>query len=62
MIAWAGLEMYRVGWETDFTALPIRKWSLDDDIYVEGEGDSVNNNSTGGVLSAAHWKRRARDM
>lgn len=58
MIAWAGLEMYRAGWETDIKALPIRKWSLDNDIHVQGEEAAANEHGTGGVLGAAHWKKR----
>lgn len=55
MIAWAGLEMFRAGWETDVRALPIRKWSLDNDVHVE---EAANGHGTGGILGAAHWKRR----
>lgn len=58
MIAWAGLEMYRAGWETDMMALPIRKWSLDNNVHVTVEGDIANKHSPGGVLGATHWKKR----
>lgn len=56
MIAWTGLEMYRAGWETDMMALPIRKWSLDNNVHIAVEENAVN--STGGVLGASHWKKR----
>lgn len=57
MIAWAGLEMYRAGWETDMMALPLRKWSLDNNVQVTvKEEDAVDG--TGGVLGASHWKKR----
>ncbi|OAA66747.1 Peptidase M22, glycoprotease [Niveomyces insectorum RCEF 264] len=29
MIAWAGMELYEAGWQTDLGVLPLRKWSLD---------------------------------
>lgn len=58
MIAWTGLEMYRAGWETDIMALPIRKWSLDNNVHITVEDNAVN--STGGVLGASHWKKRDR--
>lgn len=54
MIAWAGLEMYRAGWETDMMALPLRKWSLDNDIQTT----VVEGAANGGVLGALHWKKR----
>jgi N6-L-threonylcarbamoyladenine synthase len=29
MIAWAGIEMFNVGYTTSFTARAVRKWPLD---------------------------------
>ncbi len=31
MIAWAGMEMYRAGWHTDLSVMPIPRWPLDPD-------------------------------
>jgi tRNA A37 threonylcarbamoyltransferase TsaD len=31
MIAWAGMEMYRAGWHTDLSVMPITRWPLDPD-------------------------------
>lgn len=57
MIAWAGLEMYRAGWETDMMALPLRKWSLDNNVQATVEEEDAAD-GTGGVLGALHWKKR----
>lgn len=39
-------------------ALPMRKWSLDNNVHATVGGDVVNEHGTGGVLGVAHWKRR----
>lgn len=57
MIAWAGLEMYRDGWETDNSTTAVRKWSLDDDVYVQKE-EAGDEYGVGGVLGIRGWKRR----
>ena len=46
MIAWAGMEMWDAGWETDLSATAVRKWSLD-----PGSED-------GGILGLPAWVRR----
>lgn len=46
MIAWAGVEMWAAGWESELSVLAVRKWSLD----PETEG--------GGILGADGWVRR----
>ncbi|KAI9741026.1 MAG: hypothetical protein M1834_002737 [Cirrosporium novae-zelandiae] len=48
MIAWAGLEMFEQGWESDLGCRALRKWSVD-----PGEGD-------GGVLGVGGWVRRKK--
>ncbi|KAL9098471.1 MAG: hypothetical protein Q9163_005870 [Psora crenata] len=45
MIAWAGIEMYENGWQTDLTCTALRKWSIDADA------------EDGGILGAAGWKK-----
>ncbi|KAH0612663.1 uncharacterized protein H6S33_009043 [Morchella sextelata] len=57
MIAWAGLELYRAGWQTGLSALPLKKWSMDDDVYIEGEEDNAEH-GVGGVLGAQQWIKR----
>ncbi|KAI5844943.1 Spc98 family-domain-containing protein, partial [Morchella snyderi] len=58
MIAWAGLELYRAGWQTGLSALPLKKWSMDDGVYIEGEEDKAEH-GVGGVLGAQQWIKRA---
>ena len=61
MIAWAGLEMYRDGWETENSATPVRKWSLDDKVHYESnevDGETGDRNGPGGILGISGWKRR----
>ena len=58
MVAWAGLEIYRTGWRSGLEIMPIRKWSLDDDVPVDEEegGDG------GGVLGVKGWVRLENDQ
>ena len=44
MIAWAGMEMFEAGWETDLSCKALRKWSVDP------------NALDGGILGANGWK------
>lgn len=53
MVAWAGVEMFREGWRSGLEVMPIRKWSLDDDVPVEGE----ERGKGGGVLGVLGWVR-----
>lgn len=46
MIAWAGMEMFEAGWESELECLALRKWSLDPEA-----GD-------GGILGTGDWRRR----
>ena len=46
MIAWAGMEMYEAGWETELSVQARRKWSID------------VNAEDGGILGAEGWRRR----
>ena len=46
MIAWAGMEMYEAGWESDLGIQAVRKWSIDP--HAED----------GGILGLDGWKRR----
>jgi len=55
MIAWAALEMYAEGYETDLSVMPIRRWSMDDNDPVEIEGE--REEGKGGVLGARGWTR-----
>ncbi|PFH58659.1 hypothetical protein XA68_13405 [Ophiocordyceps unilateralis] len=45
MIAWAADEMYRAGWETELSALPVPRWPLDPEA---GEG----------IMGVDGWLRR----
>lgn len=45
MIAWAGMEMFEAGWETDESVLAINKWPMDPAL---GHG----------IMGAPGWKRR----
>ena len=47
MIAWAGVEMWEAGWESDLGCLPLKKWGLDE------------SGHDGGVLGVSGWRRRA---
>jgi N6-L-threonylcarbamoyladenine synthase len=60
MIAWAGLEMFRAGWETDLNVHPIRKWSLDKNTTEEAqdEEEKTNDEKHGGVLGVDGWRQR----
>ncbi|CAK7222668.1 Mitochondrial tRNAs modification protein [Sporothrix curviconia] len=46
MIAWAGMEMYEAGWQTDLSIRPIRKWSMDADA------------DDGGILGPDGWLKK----
>jgi N6-L-threonylcarbamoyladenine synthase len=46
MIAWAGMELFEAGWETDLSVLAMRKWPVD----PESEG--------GGIMGANGWIQR----
>ena len=46
MIAWAGVEMWRAGWESEVSVKALRKWSLDPKA------------EDGGILGVEGWKRR----
>ena len=46
MIAWAGMEMYDVGYESDMSIRPLRKWSMD------------SAAEDGGILGVGGWKPR----
>ncbi|KAG0134495.1 glycoprotease family-domain-containing protein [Tuber indicum] len=61
MIAWAGLEMYRAGFTSAPTAIPVRKWSLDNDAYYEPNDigcEAGDKNGPGGVLGISGWVKR----
>ena len=47
MIAWAGMEMFEAGYQTDLECHPLRKWSMD----PNAEG--------GGILGIGGWTERA---
>ncbi len=47
MIAWAGMEMFDAGYQSDLSIRPLRKWSMDSS--VEG----------GGILEVGGWKQAA---
>jgi glycoprotease/Kae1 family metallohydrolase len=65
MIAWAGMEMYEAGWHTDLSALPVRKWSMDDgggddDAGVDSKeqgGGGEGGERKGGILGMKGWLR-----
>ncbi|KAL6715917.1 Mitochondrial tRNAs modification protein [Lecanora helva] len=46
MIAWAGMEMFERGWESELSCRALRKWSID------------ASAEDGGILGADCWKRR----
>lgn len=46
MIAWAGMEMFEAGWESDLAMLAINKWPMDPE---HGHG----------IMGAPGWKRRS---
>jgi N6-L-threonylcarbamoyladenine synthase len=46
MIAWAGMEMFEAGYQTDMDATAIRKWSIDP------------ASKEGGILGVGRWARR----
>ena len=48
MIAWTGMEMFRAGWHTDLSVMPIPRWPLDPDA---GEAKT-------GLLGVDGWLRR----
>lgn len=68
MIAWAGAELYRAGWETDMSCWPVRKWSLDGGGAVEvtgnvhGGGDGQDEVEAKGVLGVDCWIKRETDI
>lgn len=45
MIAWAGMEMFEAGWESDLGCLGLRKWSLDPEATDHG------------ILGTGDWKK-----
>ena len=45
MIAWAGMEMFEAGWESDLDMLAIHKWPMDPEHGL-------------GILGAPGWRRR----
>lgn len=45
MIAWAGMEMYELGWRTELKCRALNKWSVDSDA------------EDGGILGADCWTR-----
>ena len=47
MIAWTGMEMYGLGWESELRCRALKKWSIDPDA------------SDGGILGADCWTRRS---
>ncbi len=47
MIAWAGMEMFEAGWQTELGVLPIRKWPMDADA------------PGGGILGPGGWTQRS---
>ena len=49
MIAWAGIEMWEAGWESEEGCLPLKKWGL----------DGSNRRGDGGILGVGGWRRRA---
>jgi tRNA A37 threonylcarbamoyltransferase TsaD len=67
MIAWAGAEMYERGWHTDLSALPVRKWSMDDGgeeaggaARLDGKqeaGEAGKGGGKGGILGMEGWLR-----
>ncbi|MCJ1380328.1 hypothetical protein MMC17_003431 [Xylographa soralifera] len=46
MIAWAGMEMWEAGWESELSVRALRKWGLDE------------KGTDGGLLGIGGWKRR----
>jgi N6-L-threonylcarbamoyladenine synthase len=56
MIAWAALEMFAEGYETDLSVMPIRRWSMDDNDPVEIEWE--REEGKGGILGARGWTRK----
>lgn len=46
MIAWAGMEMYQAGWESDLACAPIQPWSLDPEA------------ADGGIFGVGGWIQR----
>ncbi|EPE06317.1 glycoprotease family protein [Ophiostoma piceae UAMH 11346] len=49
MIAWAGMEMYEAGWETDLGVGPIRKWTMDPTA------------DDGGIIGVGGWLQRSEE-
>ena len=50
MIAWAGMEMYDAGYESELSIKPLRKWSMDP--LAED----------GGILGVGGWKERRPEI
>lgn len=46
MIAWAGMEMYDAGYESEFSIQPLRKWSMD------------SSADDGGIIGVGGWRER----
>ncbi|KAL9075597.1 MAG: hypothetical protein Q9157_003953 [Trypethelium eluteriae] len=49
MVAWAGMEMFEAGYETDLGCRPLRKWSMDP--HAED----------GGILGVGGWRERRQE-
>lgn len=47
MIAWAGMEMYDAGYESELSIEPLRKWTMDPSA------------AEGGILGVGGWKHRS---
>ncbi|KAI9702693.1 MAG: hypothetical protein M1820_006077 [Bogoriella megaspora] len=50
MIGWAGMEMYRAGWETNLSCHALRKWTMDPKA------------KDGGILGVGGWKKHNRNF
>ena len=48
MIAWAGMEMFEAGWESDLSIQALSKWAIDPDA------------KDGGILGVDGWERQKR--
>lgn len=72
MIAWAGIEMWEAGWESELGCLPLRKWSMDggaDDKVLKQNLEESQTQTTepsqeaegigAGILEVGGWKKRA---
>jgi N6-L-threonylcarbamoyladenine synthase len=55
MIAWAGAELYRAGYHTSLDVMPIRKWSMDNEIASEENESEALGTGVGGILGVRGW-------